>query len=251
MVPQGFRCTARQSCRALPPILTLAHKCPPPHKGTSQQRGVPGYRQSGADCLRQHRARLEVQTTSLSSPAALQRFPPTSARRPPRQRAKLAQPRVGLSAGFCTCSTIRALLSRMPAHGPTGFQMHCQAELPRTATYFDTRTQVPTTPQGREPAAQRSWIPAERSGLPATASRTLGGADQFTFHPCCAAAFPSNECPQAAAPARQTRAASRRAFSRAQHLLYNSCTSVTDACPWPHRVSDALPGRAAAHCHLF
>ena len=128
--------------------------------------------------------------------------------------------------------------------------MHCQAQLPRTATYFDTRTQVPTTPQGREPAARRSWIPPERSGLPATASRTLGGADHFTFQPCCAAAFPSNECPQAAAPARQTCAASRRAFSGAQHLLYNSCTSVTDACPWPHRVSDALPGRAAAHCHL-
>ena len=87
--------------------------------------------------------------------------------------------------------------------------------------------------------------------VPTTTLRTLGGADQFTFQPCCAAAFPSNECPQASLLARQTCAASRRAFSRAQHLLYNSCTSVTDACPWPHRVSDALPGKAAAHCHLF
>ena len=69
--------------------------------------------------------------------------------------------------------------------------------------------------------------------------------------PCCAGAVNVFVCAQASALARQTCAASRRAFSRAQHFLYNSCTCVTDACPWPHRVSDALPGRAAAHCQLL
>ena len=70
----------------------------------------------------------------------------------------------------------------------------------------------------------------------------LAGADQFPFQPCCGKAAGVCDCPEASALARQTCAGCRRAFSRAQHLLYKLCTCVTDACPLPHRVSDALPG---------
>ena len=62
--------------------------------------------------------------------------------------------------------------------------MHCQAELPRTATYFDTRTEVPTTPQGREPAARRSCCAVAPSFLPVEAQLRPRAGVSWLQGPC-------------------------------------------------------------------
>ena len=176
---QGFQQGSALSLQFVHLVTLTGKKCPPPHKGASQQRGV----------------------------AAQPRLPICQ---PRRSRAP-----VPVSSGC------RGLVW-------SGLGRACGQ---RKSMFLDDTVKAKKTACGSIAHA--------------------GRCRPLSLEPGCAGAVGVFVCAQASALALQTCAASRRAFSRAQHFLCNSCTCVTDACPWPHRVSDALPGRAAAHCQLL
>ena len=195
--PQGREPAARRSCcPAAPSFLPLRRSCAPvrvspgcrglvwaglwlacgKHKTMFQDDTSKAERTACGSIAHAWRCR-PVHTPACCAAA----FPSNEC---PQASALASQTCAASRRAFSTCFTIRALLSQMPAHGPTGFQMHCQAELPRTATYFDTRTQVPTTPQEREPAARRSCCAAAPSFLPVEAQLRPRAGASWLQGPC-------------------------------------------------------------------